>query len=819
MKKIFGSFVLLLTFASGAIAQTTGDGFSVGGVGNFGGTAVNPVTENGWSSLNDYRAARDCCSYTNTAIDAQLWTDAGNADANSPSQITGANCAAANYQALRTACTGPGSACQATDRDTFLPMRDFNQQNPCLSPNYGSYADYQAATARGFGLSQLDVNLIAEANTNAWDAYCPGSDCSTANRGQFLDAKAGKNLFLAALADAATTSQDGSLTWAQLTAQYGSYQVSVSDPFNSAPENDWLMLYLNESTNNNPTAMASATSPAGWKVLVDAATTNSSKIALWMIQRIQAGELATSYLTANLLGKAGLGQNYTSSDVVTQVVAAITDTSLTQASDVASAGSMQTWIDGLVTATWDASPATSIAKVTNDVSGSGAAIVTSSASLGGSGTLTYSLTGDESSSFSVSSSGVITTSAALAAGTFNFNVVASPLVGNDISKAFTVTVTDPAANIVASLTANTAVSTTDINNLVASQSTTVDSDLDLTSNAIHLSYVQACMQGKTDAAQLSACASTVDGADLNKYVVAEVLSGSQSGTVTSSVLQDAGISSAVADIAAGNTCGPNQDQSCLTAALAAGISGKSDVSQNNIETVLANYFTTAVASEPLSIPTASGATGCSGGQTVFAVPNPPTLCASFANWNCTGITDGITVVWNDSGKGNINADSTVFNGGQYQVRARLTIGSTVREKTLSGTFNLQAAVAGAANGFKTASDPGYWGNPYNPIARAKSRCEGWGGSLATHAEIRAANAAHGTIVADGTRVIFRAANGDATAYTGSGSTTKPQCSNDFYQNGNNNIKGFTYKWNNNAYCDGRARSENFTSLCKDIPSC
>ena len=246
-----------------------------------------------------------------------------------------------------------------------------------------------------------------------------------------------------------------------------------------------------------------------------------------MIQRIQAGELATSYLTANLLGKAGLGSNYTSSGVVTQVVAAITDSSLTQASDVASAGNMQTWIDGLVTVTWDASPATSIAKVTNNVSSSGAAIVTSSASLGGSGTLTYSLTGDEASSFAVSSSGVITTSAALSAGTFSFNVVASPLVGNAITKPFTVTVTDPAANIVASLTANTAVSTTDINNLVAGQSGTVDSDLDLASNPIHLSYVQACMQGKTVASQLAACASSVDGTDLNKCRVANCIWHSQ----------------------------------------------------------------------------------------------------------------------------------------------------------------------------------------------------------------------------------------------------------------------------------------------------
>ena len=810
MKKIFGSFVLLLTFASGAIAQTTGDGFSVGGVGNFGGTAVNPVTENGWSSLDDYRAARDCCSYTNSAVDAQLWTDAGNADANSPLQITGANCAAANYQALRTACTGAGRACQATNRDTFLPMRDFNQQNPCLSPNYGSYADYQAATARGFGLSQLDVDLIAEANTNAWDSYCPGSDCSTANRGQFLDAKAGKNLFLAALADAATTSQDGSLTWAQLTAQYGSYQVSVSDPFNSAPENDWLMLYLNESANNSPNAMASATSPAGWQSLVSTATANNSTIALWMIQRIQAGELATSYLTADLLGRAGLGSNYTTQGVVAQAAAAITDSSLTQVSDVANVASIQTWINGLVTATWDASPATSIAKVTNDVSGSGAAIVTSSASLGGSGTLTYSLTGDEASSFSVSSGGVITTTAALSAGTFSFNVVASPDGGSDITKAFTVTVTDPAANIVASLNANTAVSTTDINNLVSSQSGTVDSDLNLASNPIHLAYVQACMQGKTVPSQLAACASSVDGTDLNKYVVSEIASGAQSGTVTPAVLQSAGVSSAVAGIAAGSTCGPQNDQSCISF-ISNTLGTKAGVTTGNIQTALLNYFDNEVTSSDTAVAAATHTTGCSNSSTTYEVPNPPPLCAT-VHWNCSSNTAGVSVVYNDQGKGNIVADSSVFTGPTYSVTATLNIGGATRTRSISGNFNVQVAIAGAQQGYKTTSEPAWWRN-YNALHRARDRCAAWGGSIATHADIVAANAALGSpIIGNGTRTIFATSSGDANVSTGG----KTQCSESWPSQ-------HSLTWVNSAKsqrCNGVSGfGRNFTILCKDVPSC
>lgn len=468
MKSMFRFLVVAVMVATGQAAAQSTDGFSVGGVGTFGGSAVNPVTENGWNSLTDYRSARDCCGYTNSAGDAQLWTDATNADAGSTSQITNANCAAATYSSLRSSCTNGGGACQTLQRGTFLPMRDFNQQNPCLSPGYASYADYQAAASRGFGLNQLDITLLGEAETADWNAYCPDSDCSTADRGEFLDAKAGKSLFQSALAAAATSSVDGSLTWSQLTAQYGSYKVEVAAPFKTAPENEWLVLYLNENLHNDPTAMASATVPADWKLMVDAAILNKSTMALWIIQQVQAGNLATSNLTTDLLTMAGLGSSYTSTGVVSQVAAAITNSALTQATNVADVSSIQTWIDGLITPTWDASPATSIAKDANTVSNSGATIVTSSATLGGSGTLAYALSGDEASSFSVSSDGVITTSAALSAGTFAFNVVATPSVGTAISKAFTITVTDAAANILASISANTAISTTDISNLVAS---------------------------------------------------------------------------------------------------------------------------------------------------------------------------------------------------------------------------------------------------------------------------------------------------------------------------------------------------------------
>lgn len=452
MKSIFRFALLATLFLSGQVFAQSTDGFSVGGVGTFGGSAVNPVTENGWVSLDDYRSARDCCGYTNSGSDAQLWTDATNADAGSTAQITNANCGAATYTTLRTSCTNGGGTCQSLQRDTFLPMRDFNQQNPCLSPGYASYSDYQSAVSRGFGLNQLDITLITEADTTAWDQYCSGSDCSTASRTNFLDAKAAKSLFQTALADAATTSTDGTLTWSQLVATYGGYKVDVGAPYNTAPKRDWLLAYINAKANNASNPMASAEHPSAWKVKVDMALANEAAMALWIIQQIQAGTVAKSFLTADLMTTAGISSSYTTAGVVTQVANAIDNTSLTQQSDVANVSTIESWIAGLITTVWDASPNTAIARNDSDVTSSGAPIVTSSATAGGGGSVTYSLSGEEASSFSVSSSGAVTTASSLSIGTFAFNVVATPSVGNAITKGFTVTVADATPPVFSSAT-------------------------------------------------------------------------------------------------------------------------------------------------------------------------------------------------------------------------------------------------------------------------------------------------------------------------------------------------------------------------------
>lgn len=288
------------------------------------------------------------------------------------------------------------------------------------------------------------MNLFGQTDNTTWDLYCPGDDCSSADLTQFINAQSAKTAFDLARANAASDTDDGTLTWSQLTSVYGSDSVSVSAPYNTAPEQDRLMLYLNEADHNSPNAMRDATHPSEWKALVDLAIANETAMALWIIQQIQAGDVAKSYLTADLLTAAGVGSTYTVAGVVTQMVAAIDDSNLTEASNVANVSSIESWANGLITTARDATPATSIAKTDSAVSSSGAAIVTSSATPGGGGTLTYSLTGEEASNFSISSSGVVTTASSLSVGTFAFNVVATPSIGNPIAREFTVTVADTA---------------------------------------------------------------------------------------------------------------------------------------------------------------------------------------------------------------------------------------------------------------------------------------------------------------------------------------------------------------------------------------
>ena len=227
------SLVTVFFLSMSGMAFANDDGFSVGGVGEFGGEGASPYSDNGWASLDSYRQARDCCGYQNSPTDAQLWSDANQADSGSFDQIENANCAAATYDQLRTTC-GVGQTCSAQSRSTFLPMRDYNLANACINPRYDDFNAYKAASDKGFGLNPADVALYAELDETTWDAFCPNDDCSTATKTQFLTAKneyqQAQNTVQTALGDPATANKFTAplLAGSSIVTNFSSYETGCT---------------------------------------------------------------------------------------------------------------------------------------------------------------------------------------------------------------------------------------------------------------------------------------------------------------------------------------------------------------------------------------------------------------------------------------------------------------------------------------------------------------------------------------------------------------------------------------------------------------
>ena len=144
-------------------------------------------------SLEEYRE-RD--AGTNTADDAQLWADAGEADSGSEDRIAGAICDDAAYDELKDDCGAVD--CQEQDRSMMLALRDFHQGNHCISPAYSSPADYSSASAAGYSMTGTDAQLWSETDNATLDPFCLGGDCSLVSPSSFSAAKTEYATFAAA---------------------------------------------------------------------------------------------------------------------------------------------------------------------------------------------------------------------------------------------------------------------------------------------------------------------------------------------------------------------------------------------------------------------------------------------------------------------------------------------------------------------------------------------------------------------------------------------------------------------------------------------
>lgn len=753
---VLASFIV----ANPALAD---DGFSVGGVGTFGGAAKSPLSENGWPSLQTYRDFRDCCDYENTAEDAALANDALAADNGSTSKIVDATCAGATYPQLRATCTGTGKDCAQIARDTFAPMRDFDRLNACIQPsNYSSFSVYQGASARSFGLNSADVALFNEAATASSDLskFCPSMNCGTAQKAQFVAAKNGLSLFQQKRdAHTATSSAAGTLSLADLTASYGSSSVTLPQPWHQAPRTAWLVAWLNAPENNASNLMRNAVSPADWQTKINAiATTSNTSIALWYIKQISDGVAGypTAALSDQLLSAAGVSSTIYSETVY--VTNARNSIVAKDSSTIASTATLTTWLQSLVPPT--ISPANPVTVDYNlaDVTSSGVEVIASlTATTPDSNGATFSIS-PSVSGFSINAAtGRLTTSSAITAGSYTVNVIATD--SNSVAsaaKVVTVAVNTPPTISLSCGNGQNSVA-------YSCASTGADTDGDalnyslvgapswLTINASGvLSGTPTAVANNTGIkVRVSDGKTTTDSAAFAIDIVpntANLLANASSTFTASDVtnLTASGVSSAiVTDLSTNSTCGASGNQSCLAAfnaqkassscSLAGGSSATGSQIQAYISCVMIEHHTSIA--NAVSVPSSSATTGNS---CTVAVNGPvPSTCAH-PQWTCTIQGSPTPAGWQvtqSSGLSYASIDLTTQNGapvtGSYTVRASLGIYTPAYSKDYTYTnVNIPTSPGAAANSLTEYSGgkehAGFW-----------NYCIDRGKVLATENEIKA----------------------------------------------------------------------------------
>ena len=417
------------------IGGTEGADSSSGYIGGAGGDYC--AKKAGYTNCTDYGNAQ-AQGYGLTAADAALWETAGLTSDNGSGSTSSDGM---SYDNFHQALVDNGSITQSQSGQDATKA-DFQAGLNCAkvvntSTGYDTYSGCLTATSTyGYLASLSDGRLYNEATTlDTWDSYCTAGECSTSSKSVFVAAKAEKTAFDTALAKAAGPSDNGTLTLSDIT---GSGVTLNASTWSSATHKTWLVAYLNASENNQSgnSPLDNATHPTSgsgsWQTKIDALSL--SNVAWWYLQNFMSGDITdSSAITAALIDAAGFSSTYSTSAVASSIVS---QKSSASASDYSSTSNFETWMSSLINPTWDnPSIGTALAKTTSTAT-SGSTMVTLTASLPGGETISYSVGGSDNASFSVSSAGVVTAASNLAAGDYNFDLIAS-YGSSSITKSFT----------------------------------------------------------------------------------------------------------------------------------------------------------------------------------------------------------------------------------------------------------------------------------------------------------------------------------------------------------------------------------------------
>ena len=343
----------------------------------------------------------------------------------------------------------------------------------------------------------------------------------------------------------------------------------------------------------------------------------------------------------------------------------------------------------------------------------------------------------------------------------------------------------------------TAANVSDI--LAMDNTTSASASLD-TSSSLHLDYLTQCIDGSSNVvADLNSCANGFTVPKANAYKVGQIIAGGDSdypqSDLTSSLLQDVGVSSSSKNVIDGNYCGTSANSSCWTVLksqlLSSDLSESASVSDvtskvnSLMRGIMVDVADNASIPAPSSLPTA----GCS---TSFNFPIAGTC--GHPQWTCTLVTG--PTGWALSGNDLVMPSSYATSGtATATIRASLNIYTPAYTKDYTRSYNITAAVSGATNGLKTYST-----DSQNRQA-AYNACVALGGRLATKSEYDDQFGSTGTgLFASSTTEGYPGTSGAWNTCTGG---WEPK----------------SRKIGNYWYCGGSSFSATKYYACADLPAC
>ena len=805
-------FILPTVLVSGvALAQF--DPNLVGGGDSLGSGVSSPFADLGYASTADYTAAK-AQGYGPSKGDATLWGHAQQSTSGNSQQISGSS---QNYGNVYTNLGNQNGA--SVSKTTFQPV--FDCTAAVGSPGYDNYADCTNAVSKQYALVDYTLYNQAKTASSALQLYC-GAVCTTVNKSVFETAQSNQSAFDIDKANGSDGTTAGTLTAADLTA----HNVTLNATWNSGSRKNWLIAYANQPSENTSSPMSGANHPTtgagNWQDKLNAYSL--ADVSWWYLQQVLAGTITTPGLSTDLFASAGLGASYSTQEVVTQVTTA---SSSINSSNYASKSAFQSYITTLLTPTWDATPATAIAK-NLATAASGSSIVTSSASVSG-GTVSYQITGADNSSFAISSGGAVTTASSLAAGTYNFNVVATPNVGTAITKAFSVDVNT--VPTLASFACGSGFVST-------AYSCTTPSATDADGDALTYSLVGApswlSINASTGALSGTPSAtgtasgikvSVSDGSDTSMSAAFSVVINANPGSAlaststaaTSSQVSDwatFGVNTAITtDLTTNNTCGASGNQSCLAAFNAQKASSSctlpgSSATAAQLETYIAcvmiEHHTAVANATTIATPASSQLTICQGNNTAKAFPLPTTC--GHSQWTCSVQTGPSS--WSVNNTTNqLIVPASYATAGNVTVTIRMALGiySPAYTKDVQKTYNM-------TQGFNSSNS--YHSSNVSNVVGAWNNCNNKGGRIMTCAETSADSNL-------GNKILCYP-SGSTPAYS-----VKTYSYNSRYYNTPSTSCGFGSSANakstrnnyNGTYSCGNTQSSGWSYGCTNLPTC